>query len=380
MAPSIVNGLSTEDFAPVVKLTMGSQYHGMNASKNLCTGTFIGEGLILTAAHCLTRLHFQVLNFKFNYLVFDQEISLVNTPSIMINDEKESRAKRIVFHPHYLDVASEENSLLETILHLKSLVDKSELDMKEARGLVQRLKKIINIKKSAKMQEFDLAIIQVEPREGDQFYPVYQGELSKGEKITAVGFGDGKNTDEIDRLKEEASGYLSLARAKVNEEENFEKYKEVGKKLSHLASGEKRFGVNTVSEAEDGKYTMVGVSQNLKLDLDGPPEFFEKGKAGEEVSLSRGDSGGPLLVEKQGRIYVAGVASTVFYHELKDKIISTYASLSSESSLDFISSVLPHEHVTGNTNDIGHMIFKDGNFTEKTWENREKPPKFILKK
>ena len=338
VSPKIVNGVKTSEFAPVVKLTFNSSQG--TVKNNTCTGTFVKPGYILTAAHCIEALYLESLSQHINYLVSNKgDIPEFSSPEIRINNESFSRANGIIIHPTYAERVQKEFSLPKLIMDLDKSIMNNEISLEQAKNKVDYFRE--NIKKLRdKNTEYDLALINVKHKGYDKFYEVSDKSYPTGTPVKMVGFGHEVNIRDVMEIQSKTSLLSALMTYHpTNSEEYKHYYSDYTELIERLkeGSGIKRVGSNKVSQELAGNYIIQGNDKMAVTSWNKLTSYFYEWEEadGKNVSLSSGDSGGPLLI-KHGKTYeVIGVASMAGYHE-SGNYISDYVNLSSETARSFI--------------------------------------------
>lgn len=338
--PAIINGIKTSGYSPVVKLTFNSSQG--TVKDGVCTGTFVKVGYILTAAHCIELLYLEVLGQRLNYLVSKKgAIPKFSTPEIRINNEEFNRAKDIIIHPTYAERVQKEFSLPKLLLDLdKSIADK-EMSLENAKYRIDSFKKSLNELRK-KNTDYDLALIKVKHRGYDKFYPISDKSYPKDTPVKMVGFGHEVNVKEVMEIQSKTSLLSGLMSYHAPNSQEYQRYyRDYVQLLKGLKDGVgvKRAGDNKISIELSGQYIVNGTDTKAVTSWNKLTSYFYEWEEadGKRVSLSNGDSGGPLLVKENGQYKVIGVASMAGYNEYWN-YKSEYVNLSSDTARDFIKS------------------------------------------
>lgn len=363
LKPSVINGLKTQDFQPVVKITMGNQFRkNINPKyRSLCTGTFIKKGLILTSAHCLENLYFQLKGYykaHGSILMVNHSLSVNRKEiEIYISDEKKPRALSFELHPYYkkyLEKKMEKAQAFDQLI--KKLKRKKITQEAYEKEFFLLQSKAVQEEKSSRNYNYDLAIIKVKPRVSDRVYPVSFSRIQEKTPVVTVGFGlsiDPRAHNFFQELlrkykKERVKLNLEKPQTFLEKSKNTfelwrveEKIRKLEKSLHFNRSGIKRFGSNSIGSIGD-HYLVKGrrkpyqnLSSWLKSFLD-DSEKLRGSPNSLNVSTSNGDSGGPLLITEDGKYYIIGVTRGGLPPNSSNESISIFAKLNLEENQDFI--------------------------------------------
>ena len=297
-ADVIPGGKPTSSFSPVVQFSTFFKKTQTNKADEFaggCTGTFIKAEVILTAAHCL-------INYGKNK---DRELV------IRIDSKTQTMVKSFHVHPSY-----------------RSCMSKNKQNI-------------------GKCVQFDLAILVVPELPSISFYKIGKFPLTRNDSVSMVGYGHGITRFEKELLKDKS--FKATEERYKKEFGDYKKkfknadylitqwyYKKQAKRYQYLSDMYdyeyivsrnnyiKRAGTNSIHEVQNLEYIIYS-KLSMKKDT-------------KEVTISSGDSGGPLLYRVGKTYQVNGVASYTGYEVNNGKKVHTanYVNLHSEIAQHFL--------------------------------------------
>lgn len=322
-AEKIINGLETQAYKPVVKLSMGEN--------SRCTGTFIKKGYILTAAHCVSRYYNDVLLQAVRKPILPLSTEKKLNIDLYINDEGFSRVQNIFMVPRNESGFDIRGSYLDFHQQLSHISNRMPY---QSRGIPfasngEELQSITaafyRTPDDLSDIERDFAIIKVRPRLYDKVYPVSFQKLQENQDVTIVGYGLSITKQALGKIQKQAfslQGKAHTTRSSYIKRTSQEKLEAKQKIIDKNQSGKKHYGFNEIHSVTNGLYYLQGRAKTKQESINRFLGLFYSWDQADatQATVSNGDSGGPLLVKNNNSYLVHGVAAQIFNFDCSECI------------------------------------------------------------